>query len=54
MAKMFTDKANMLQALNDKLLKWSDYAPLPEFNAPKIADELAEFRAAYKQRYKKW
>lgn len=54
MAKMFPDKANMLQALNNKLLKWSDYAPLPEFNAPKIADELAEFRLAYKQRHKKW
>ena len=54
MARMFPDKANMLQELNDKLLKWSDYIPLPELNAPKIADELAEFRTAYKQRHKKW
>ena len=48
MAEMFPDKANLLKALNEKLLPWSDYAPLPALNENKIADELAEFRVAYK------
>jgi len=48
MAQIFPDKANMLKALNDKLSPWSDYTPLPALKEDKIADELAEFRTAYK------
>ena len=53
MAKMFPDKTKDLTVLNEKLLKWTDFSPLPDFDEPKIASELAEFRATYKQRYKK-
>ena len=54
MAKMFPDKTKELTVLNEKLCKWTGFSPLPDFNEPKIADDLAEFRAAYKQRYKRW